>query len=76
MVKTFCTKKRHHVVVEGSTSNLLVNLSHLIPFNLEDFYLRTLVEAAQDPYELKPYAPWIMNFIVRHTQHDYVPDVI
>jgi len=43
--------------------NLLFNIIHGIPINYHDFFMRTFANAALSPFELKPYAPWIMKFI-------------
>src|SRR3954471_11651479 len=49
--------------VVGIMKNLLFNIIHGIPINFHDFFMRTLANVAMSPFELKPYAPWIMRFI-------------
>ena len=49
--------------VIGIMKNLLFNIMHGIPVNYHDFFMRTLANVAMSPFELKPYAPWIMRFI-------------
>ncbi|KAI4977203.1 hypothetical protein ZWY2020_051102 [Hordeum vulgare] len=49
--------------VVGIMKNILFNIVYGIPINTHDFFLRTLVENAMSPFDLKIYAPWIMRFI-------------
>ena len=49
--------------VVGIMKNLLFNLIHGVPVNYHDLFMRTLANVALSPFELKPYAPWIMRFI-------------
>ena len=49
--------------VVGIMKNLLFNIIHGIPINYHDFFMRTLANIDVSPFELKPYAPWIMKFI-------------
>ena len=44
------------------------------PINVSDFFFRTLVDAAQNPHILKPYAPWIMRLICTKTGINFKPD--
>src|SRR3954467_10029922 len=43
--------------------NIVFNIWHGVPINFHDFFMRTLANVAMSPFELKPYAPWIMRFI-------------
>ena len=49
--------------VVGIMKNMLFNIIHGVPVNFHDFFMRTLANIAMSPFELKPYAPWIMKFI-------------
>src|SRR3954470_3653759 len=44
------------------------------PINVSDFFFRTMVDAAQIPHILKPYAPWIMKLICAKTGINFQPD--
>ena len=44
---------------------------HGIPVNYHDFFMRTLANVALSPFELKPYAPWIMRFIRTRSSLNY-----
>jgi len=55
--------------------NLLFNLIHGIPVNYHDFFMRTLANAALSPFELKPYAPWIMRFLRSWSLINYKADL-
>jgi hypothetical protein len=54
--------------------NLLFHIIHGTPVNIHDFFLRTLVTVAQSPFDLKPYAPWIMRFIRSRSAIHYKAD--
>lgn len=51
--------------IVGMMKNMIFNIMHGIPINYHDFFMRTLVNVALSPFELKPYAPWIMRFRTR-----------
>jgi hypothetical protein len=66
LTKTLSPIKGHNSddeEVVGIMKNLPFNIIHGIPINYHDFFMRTLANAALSPFELKPYAPWIMKFI-------------
>jgi hypothetical protein len=54
--------------------NLLFNIIHGIPINVHDFFMRTLATVAQSPFDLKPYAPWLMRFIRTRSSINYKAD--
>ena len=54
--------------------NLLFNIIHGIPINYHDFFIRTLANVAPSPFELKPFAPWIMKFIRTRSSIYYKAD--
>ena len=54
--------------------NILHSLCMSRPINVPDFFFRTLVDAAQNPHILKPYAPWIMKLICAKTGIAYQLD--
>ena len=60
--------------VVGIMKNLIYNIIHGIPINIQDFFIRTLATIAQSPFDLKPYAPWIMRFIRSRTSIHYKAD--
>ena len=60
--------------VVGVMKNLIYNIIHGIPINIQDFFMRTLATIAQSPFDLKPYAPWIIRFIRSRTSIDYKAD--
>ena len=47
---------------------------HGIPINYHDFFMRTLANVALSPFELKPYAPWIMRFLITRSSLNYKSD--
>ena len=51
--------------------NLLFNIMHDIPVNHHDFFMRTLANVALSPFELKPYAPWMMRFLRTRSSLNY-----
>src|SRR5215216_2391081 len=55
--------------------NLLFNIIHGIPVNFQDFFMRTLANVAISPFELKPYAPWIMRFLRTRSSIHYKADI-
>ena len=60
--------------IVGIMKNLLFNIIHSIPINYHDFFMRTLANAALSPFELKPYAPWIMRFLRTRSSLNYKAD--
>lgn len=54
--------------------NILFNVCQSVPFYSHDFFFRTLANAAQAPFDLKPYAPWIMRFIWSRMTINYKAD--
>ena len=58
-------------VVVGIMKNLLFNLIHGIPINYHDFFMETLANVALSPFELKPYAHWIMRFLRTRSSLNY-----
>src|SRR3954467_5540625 len=46
--------------IPSLAQHAIVKLVHGIPFDFEDFFIRTLVSSADNPHGLKPYAPWLM----------------
>ena len=47
---------------------------HGIPINYHDFFMRTLANVALSPFELKPYASWIMRFLITRSSLNYKVD--
>jgi hypothetical protein len=77
LTKTLSPMKGHNSDEEevvGIMKNLLFNMIHGIPINYHDFFMRTLANAALSPFELKPYAPWIMKFIRSRSSIHYQAD--
>jgi hypothetical protein len=77
LTKTLSPIKGHNSDEEevvGIMKNLLFNMIHGIPINYHDFFMRTLANAALSPFELKPYAPWIMKFIRSRSSIHYQAD--
>jgi hypothetical protein len=77
LTKTLSPIKGHNSDDEeivGIMKNLLFNIIHGIPINYHDFFMRTLANAALSPFELKPYAPWIMKFIRSRSSIHYKAD--
>ena len=62
--------------VVGIMKNLLFNIIHGVPVNFHDFFMRTLANIAMSPFELKPYAPWIMRFIRTRSSLNYKADTL
>ena len=62
--------------VVGIMKNLLSNIMHGIPMNYHDFFMRTLANVALSPFELKPYAPWIMRFLRSRSSLNYKADTL
>jgi len=62
--------------VVGIMKNMLFNIMHGIPINYHDFFLRTLANVALSPFELKPYAPWIMRFLRSRSSLNYKADTL
>ena len=60
--------------IVGIMKNLLFNIMHGIPVNYHDFLMRTLANVALSPFELKPYAPWIMRFLRTRSSLNYKAD--
>ena len=61
--------------VVGIMKNFLFNIMHGIPINYHDFFMRTLENVALSPFELKPYAPWIMRFLRSRSLIKYKADL-
>ena len=62
--------------VVGIMENLLFNIMHGIPVNYHDFFMRTLANVSLYPFELKPYAPWIMRFLISRSSINYKADTL
>ena len=62
--------------VVGIMKNMLFNIIHGVPVNFHDFFMRTLANIAMSPFELKPYAPWIMRFIRARSSLNYKADTL
>ena len=60
--------------VVGIMKNLLFNIIHGVPINYHDLFMRTMSNIALSPFELKPYAPWIMRFIRSRSSINYKAD--
>ena len=54
--------------------NILHSLCMSAPINIPDIFFRALVDAAENPHILKPYAPWIMKLIRAKNGIEYQPD--
>lgn len=77
LAKSFCPIKGYESTAEeviGIMKTILHNLCMSGSINVLDFFFRTLVDAAQNPHILKPYAPWIMKLIRVTTGIDFQPD--
>jgi hypothetical protein len=77
LAKTICPIKGHNSETDevvGVMKNLLFYIIHGVPFNIQEFFMRTLITYAQTPFELKPYAPWIMRLTRTRTSIDYEAD--
>ena len=57
--------------IVGIMKNLVFNIVHGIPVNYHDFFMRTMANVALSPFELKPYAPWIMRFLRTRSSLNY-----
>src|SRR4051812_47007475 len=62
--------------VVGIMKNLLFNIIHGVPVNFHDFFMSTLANVAMSPFELKPYASWIMRFIRTRSSLNYKADTL
>ena len=62
--------------VVGIMKNMLFNIIHGVPVNFHDFFMRTLANIAMSPFELEPYAPWIMRFIRARSSLNYNADTL
>ena len=73
LTKTLSPIKGHdsNEEVVGIMKNLLFNIIHGVPINYHDFFMRTLANVALSPFELKPYAPWIMRFLILRSLINY-----
>ena len=79
LTKTLSPIKGHNSDEEevvGIMKNLLFNIIHGIPINYHNFFMRTLANIALSPFELKPYAPWIMRFIRSRSSINYKADTL
>src|ERR1041384_3752916 len=77
LAKSFCPIKGYESTAEevvGIMNNIMYILFMSAPINVSDFFFRTLVDAAQNPHILKPYAPWIMKLICTKTSINFQPD--
>ena len=77
LTKTMSPIKGHDSSDEeivGIMKNLVFNIVHGIPVNYHDFFMRTLANVALSPFELKPYAPWIMRFLRTRSSLNYKAD--
>jgi hypothetical protein len=77
MTKTISPIKGHNFEeqeVVGIMNNPLFNIIHGIPIKYHDFFMRTLVNVALSPFDLKPYAPWLMRFIRTRSTIPYKAD--
>lgn len=52
--------------------NILFSLCMSAPINVPDLFFRTMIDAAQNPHTLKPYALWIMKLIRAKTGFNYM----
>src|SRR4051812_32409440 len=78
LAKSLCPIKGYESSAEevvGIMKNILYSLCMSAPINVSDFFFRTLVDAAQNPHILKPYAPWIMKLICLKTGINFKPDM-
>src|ERR1041385_3163861 len=66
------------------TRHAIMKLTHGLISDFEDCFLRNLVHAAQLPFTLKPYAPWLQvvcdygrneDFVARHPPTLFLPPV-
>ena len=77
MTKTLCPIKGRnsdtHEVIDVM-KNLPFYIIHGIPFDIQEFFMRTLITYAQSPFDLKPYAPWIMRLIKSRSSINYEAD--
>ena len=79
LTKTMSPIKGHDSSDEeivGMMKNMLFNIMHGIPINYHDFFMRTLANVALSPFELKPYAPWIMRFLKTRSSLNYKADTL
>ena len=79
LTKTLSPIKGHDSNEEeivGIMKNLLFNIIHGVPVNFHDFFMRTLANVAMSPFELKPYAPWIMRFLRTRSSLNYKADTL
>ena len=77
LTKTMSPIKGHDSSDEeivGIMKNLVFNIVHGIPVNYHDFFMRTMANVALSPFELKPYAPWIMRFLETRSSLNYKAD--
>src|SRR4051812_18971124 len=66
------------------TRHAIMKLTHGLTFGFEDCFIRNLVHAAELPFTLKPYAPWLQvvcdygrneDFVARHHPKLFLPPV-
>src|SRR4051812_28422035 len=79
LTKTMSPIKGHDSTDEevvGIMKNMLFNICHGVPINFHDFFIRTLANIAMSPFELKPYAPWIMRFIRARSSLNYKAETL
>lgn len=66
LAKSLCPIKGYNSdsdEVVGIMKNVLFHICNSVPFDAHDFFIKNLANAEQSPFDLKPYAPWIMCFI-------------
>lgn len=68
MVKALAPEKGLHKTIADVMRNLLVQINNYLHFDVEEFFLRTMMLAGQEPLGQKPYAPWIMHFLLKLNQ--------
>src|SRR3954464_11810259 len=79
LTKTICPIKGHDSSNEEIVrimKNMLFNIIHGVPINFHDFFMRTLANIVTSPFELKPYAPWIMRFIRTRSSLNYKAETL
>src|ERR1041384_2637409 len=77
LAKSFCPIEGNESTAEeviGIMKNILHSLCMSGSINIPYFFFGTLVDAAQNPQILNPYAPWIMKLICTKTGIQYQPD--
>lgn len=57
LVKTLAAQRGPHKDLEGVMRNLLLLVCGYMMFDVQDFFMRTILHAAESPLQQKPYAP-------------------